>query len=70
VLKIFDEKKIKQILQQLQTHRKKWHPPNRNAFCWSFYCVNDNSKVNLNVPQMMCSLLCHSQLVVFVNSRK
>jgi hypothetical protein len=47
-----NEEKIKQILQQLQTQRKKWH--DRNALCWSFYYVNYNSKVNLDVPQMMC----------------
>jgi hypothetical protein len=31
----------------------------KNAICWSFYCVNDNSKINLDVPQMMHYLLCH-----------
>jgi len=36
VLREFDEKKMKQILQHLQTQRKKWHPHNRNALCWSF----------------------------------
>jgi len=39
-------------------------------FVGFFYCVNDNSKVNLDVLQMMCCLLCHPQLVVFVNLRK
>jgi hypothetical protein len=65
-----NEKKIKWILQQLQTKRKKWHPNNKNACCGSFYCVNDNSKVNLDVPQMIRCLLCHFQLVVSMNSRK
>jgi hypothetical protein len=41
-----------------------------NALCWSFYCGNDNLKVNLNVPQIMRYLLCHSQPIVFMNSRK
>ncbi len=70
VSKKFDEEKIKQILQQLQIQRKKKCLDNRNAICWSFYCVNDNSKVNLDVPQMMRCLLCHFQFVVSVNSRK
>jgi len=35
-----------------------------------FYYVNDKSKIDLDVYQMMRCLLCHSQLVVFVNSRK
>jgi hypothetical protein len=33
MLWVFDEKKIKQILQQLQTQRKKSHPHNKNALC-------------------------------------
>ncbi len=49
---------------------KKWRFHNRNALCWSFYYVNDNSKVNLHAPQMMHCLLCHSQLFVSMNSRK
>jgi hypothetical protein len=57
--KEFDENKIEIILQQLQIQRKKWRPRNRNVFCWSFYCVNDNLKINLDVLQMMCCLLCH-----------
>jgi hypothetical protein len=68
--KEFDEKKIKQILQQLQTQRKKWCPHNRNAFCWSFYYIIDNLKVNLDVLQMMHCLLCHFQPIIFMNSRK
>jgi len=62
----FDEKKTKQILQQLHTQRKNWRFHNRIALCWSFYCVNDNSKINLDDFQMMCYLFCHSQLV-FMN---
>jgi hypothetical protein len=50
--------------------KKKWCPHNINALCWSFYCVNDNSKVNLDVPQMKRYLFCHSQPIVSMNSRK
>jgi hypothetical protein len=50
--------------------KKKWHLHNRNELCWSFYYVNENSKVNLDVLQMMCCLLCHFQPIVYVNSRK
>jgi hypothetical protein len=53
-----DEEKSKHILQKLQIQRKKWLPYNKNALCWSFYCINDNSKVNVDVPQMMHCLLC------------
>jgi hypothetical protein len=56
--------------RKLSKFCNKWHPHNRNALCWSFYCVNENPKVNLNVLQIMRCLLCHSQPVVFMNSRK
>jgi hypothetical protein len=65
-----DEEKSKHILQELQIQRKKWRPHNRNAICWSFYSVNDNSKVNLYVPQMMHCLLCYFQPIISMNSRK
>jgi hypothetical protein len=68
--KVFDEEKIKQIFQQLKIQRKKWHLHNRNALCWFFNCVNGDLKVNLDVPQMMCCLLCHFQQIISVNSRK
>jgi predicted acetyltransferase len=55
-----DEEKIKHILEQLQFQRKKWCLHNKNVLCWYFYCVNDNSKVNLDVLQMIHCLLCHS----------
>jgi hypothetical protein len=53
VLWEFDEAKTKQILQHLQIQRKKWHFHNSNALSWYFYCVNDNLKIKLDVPQMM-----------------
>jgi hypothetical protein len=36
MLEIYDENKIKQILQQLQTHRKKWHPHKKMHFVGLF----------------------------------
>ncbi len=65
-----NKKNIKHILEQLQIQRKKWCPRNRNALCWSFYYVNDNFKMNLDVFQMMCCLLCNFQFVFFVNPIK
>ncbi len=28
--------------EKLMNQRKKWKGHNKNALCWSFYCVNDN----------------------------
>ncbi len=64
-----DKEKTKHILEQLQIQRRKWCPRNRNALCWSFYCINDTSKVNPDAPQMMHCLLCH-QPIVSMNSKK
>jgi hypothetical protein len=36
MLKVYDEEKIKQILQQLQTQRKKWCPHNKMHFLGFF----------------------------------
>jgi hypothetical protein len=65
-----DKENMKHILQQLQIQRRKWCPHNRNALCWSFYCVIDTSKVNMDALQMMHCLLCHSQPIVSMNSKK
>jgi hypothetical protein len=65
-----DKEKMKHILQQLQIQRGKWCLHNKNALCWSFYFVDDTSKVNLDVLQLIHCLLCHSQLVVSMHSKK
>jgi hypothetical protein len=51
------KRKLNRFYNSCKLKEKKWHPHNRNALCWSFYYVNDNLKVNLDVPQMMCCLL-------------
>jgi hypothetical protein len=65
-----DKENNKHILQQMQIQREKWCPHNRNAFFWYFYCVNDTSKVNMDALQMTHCLLCHSQPIISMNSRK
>jgi hypothetical protein len=37
--------------------------------CWSFHCVNDNAKVDLENTQIMCCILCHQELIIGINSR-
>jgi hypothetical protein len=66
----FDEKKTKQILHNCVLKEKISLFIIEMHFVGLFYCVNDNSKINLDVFQMMCYLLCHSQLVISMNSRK
>jgi hypothetical protein len=33
--------------------------------CWAFYYVNDGSKVNVNVPQLICFAIYYHRLVSF-----
>jgi hypothetical protein len=37
--------------------------------CWSFYCVNENAKVELESTQIMRCILCHQELVIGINPR-
>jgi hypothetical protein len=37
----------------------------RNALCWAFYVVNDNTQIDGKVPQVMCYMICHSEYVPF-----
>jgi hypothetical protein len=37
--------------------------------CWSFSCINDNTKINLENTQIMCCSLCYQELVIGINSR-
>jgi hypothetical protein len=32
-----------------------------NSPTWAFFCVNDESLVDLKVPQVMCCMLCYSK---------
>jgi hypothetical protein len=30
---------------------------------WAFFCVNDESPIDVKVPSVMCCILCYSTLV-------
>jgi hypothetical protein len=47
------KRKLSGFCNKRKFKEKNWHLHNRNAHCWSFYCVNDNLKVNLDVPQLI-----------------
>jgi hypothetical protein len=40
------EKIMKGNLKKLHVQKKSWKPHGRTSLCWSFYCVNDNAKVD------------------------
>ncbi len=49
-----DEKNINVFLKLLHSQRKEWRPHNKNALCWPFFYVNDNTKMTFVVTQIMC----------------
>jgi hypothetical protein len=49
---------MKENLGKLHAQRLFWKPHNRNVLCWEFYCVNDNTKVDLTTFQVMHCILC------------
>jgi hypothetical protein len=51
--------------------RKIWSLCNRNAFCLSLFCVNDNSKVILDVLQIIhCMSMCYMPILCFLLTQK
>ncbi len=46
-----------------------WKRNNKNALCWTFYCVNDNKEVNVIIFQTMCCIFCHNNPILNVNPK-
>jgi len=40
--------------------KTKYRPLGRNAFCWVYFCFNNNRKVDCNNFQMMHYILCYN----------
>jgi hypothetical protein len=36
---------------------------------WSFYCVDDNAKIDLENTQIMCCILCYQEPIIGINSK-
>jgi len=45
---------MKENLKKLHAQKLFWKLNSINALCWAFLCVNDNNKVDLIAPQIMC----------------
>ncbi len=56
---------LKKLHQQI-IHQK---PYGRNFICWSSYCVNCGSKVDVNVLQLMFFMVCYNSLMSFLYQR-
>jgi len=58
---------MKENFKKLYLQRNKWKGHNRNATCWTFYCLNNNKEVDVKFPQTMKCILCYTSLVLVSN---
>ncbi len=56
-------------IKNLHVQRKYWKPHGRTLLCWAFYCVNDNTHVDLENTQIMCFVFCHKNVINAINPR-
>ncbi len=49
--------------------KDKWRHDNKNALCWSFYCVNENKLMDVKCSQLMRCILCYITLVLITNAK-
>lgn len=57
------------MLDKLHVQRNKWRPRNKNDLCQSFYYVNDKTKMDGKIPQIMKCYMCYKNPIDFSNSR-
>jgi hypothetical protein len=56
---------MKLNLQKLHVKREIWRLHDNNAFCWSFYVVNENNIIDGKIFYITCCMFCHTSLVHF-----
>jgi hypothetical protein len=60
---------MKENLKKLHAQWKIWKPHGKFSLCWSFYCVNNNAKVDSVNTQIMRCILYYQNLVFRINTR-
>ncbi len=53
----------------MHAQRKNWQPHGRLYLCWSFYCVNGNTKIDLENTQIIRCILSNQEPIIGINSR-
>jgi hypothetical protein len=56
---------MKLTLKNLREQKVKWRPHGRNDHTWVFSYINDKSKVDVQIPQVMCYMLCYEKLISY-----
>jgi hypothetical protein len=54
------------IVKKLHEQRFSWKLHGINSLYPTFYFVNDGSKMNVDVPQLMCCVICYNNVVFFI----
>jgi hypothetical protein len=54
---------MKLTLKNLREQKMKWGPHGRNDHTQAFSYINDKSKVDVQIPQVMCYMLCYEKLI-------
>ncbi len=60
---------MKEKLEKLHFQRKKWRHDSKIALCWSFYCVNNNKRVDVKCSQLMKCIFCHFNPILITNAK-
>ncbi len=60
---------MKENLKKIHFQKKKWRDDSRNALCWSYYCVNNNTLVDVKYSQLMTCIFCHFNPIVITNAK-
>jgi hypothetical protein len=60
---------FKENFFKLHFQRRKWRHDNKNALCWSFYCVNENKLLDVKCFQLMKCIFCYVGLVLITNAK-
>lgn len=49
----------------LHEHIISCKPHGINLFCWTFYCVDDRSKLDVDIPQLICCVISYNDPMSF-----
>ncbi len=71
-----DQENVNQRIHVLHAQRLFWKPCGKNALCWAFYVINDNTQVGGKVPQSdalhvmsqrVCLFYCNNQILKYIS---
>jgi hypothetical protein len=49
----------------LHEHIISCKPQGINLFCWTFFCVDGRSKLDMDIPQLICCVIFYNNLMSF-----